>query len=127
MSRPRAGSTAVLVPGPFGTLRLFQRRGPGRLQPTYIIHGPLELRSCLSQLPWPRTAILCDARYRDLVANTILDLAELFVVPAHWLRDLDPWDLSERANRAAALVAAHRQRPIQHILGGAQLDLLIPF
>ena len=40
---------------------------------------------------------------------------------------LSTWDVAERADRAGALVTAHRQRPIEHLLGGRQLELLLPF
>jgi len=72
------------------------------------------------------TVILCDARYRDAVAGAVLSAADLYIVPAASLRGIEPWDTAPRAERAAALVTAHRQRPIEHLLSHRQLELLFP-
>lgn len=128
MKRTALGSTVVLVPGVIGGLQLFQRAAHGGpLRHLYTLVDPLELSSCVNQLAAPRTVILCDARFRDVVATAVLRVAELYVVPATWLRGIETWDTEQRAERAAALVTAHRQRPIEHLLGGRQLDLLLPF
>ena len=127
MRRTPPGSTAVLVAGVLGGLKLFQRRAPGPFHEGCTVSDPCELRTCLDTLPGPRTVILCDGRHRELVASTVLSIADLYVVPAAWFRDIHPWDVAERADRAGALVTAHRQRPIEHLLGGRQLELLLPF
>ena len=72
------------------------------------------------------TVILCDARYRDAVAGAVLSAADLYIVPAASLRGIEPWDTAPRAERAADLVTAHRQRPIEHLLSHRQLELLFP-
>jgi hypothetical protein len=130
MRRPSVGSTVVLVPGAFGGLILFQRPAHGGpLRHLFTLVDPLELSSCVNELPAPRTVILCDARYRDAVAGAVLSAADLYIVPAAWLRGIEPWDTeqrAERAERAAALVTAHRQRPIEHLLGHRQFELLFP-
>ena len=59
-------------------------------------------------------------------AGAVLSAADLYIVPAAWLRGIEPWDTAPRAERAAALVTAHRQRPIEHLLGHRQLELLFP-
>ena len=128
MRRPSVGSTVVLVPGPFGGLMLFQRPAhEGPLRHLYTLVDPLELSSCVRELTAPRTVILCDARYRYAVAGAVLSVADLYVVPATWLRGIEGWDTAPRAERAAALVTVCRRRPIQHLLGRRELELLFPF
>lgn len=128
MSNAAAGSTVVLVPGVLGGLKLFQRAPHGGpLRHLCTVVEPLELSSCVHQLEAPRSVVLCDARYRDVVAAAVLRIADLYVVPALWLRDIEQWDTEQRAERAAALVTAHRKRPIEHVIGGRQLEMLLPF
>jgi hypothetical protein len=56
----------------------------------------------------------------------VLSAADLCVVPAAWLRGIEPWDTEQRAEGTAVLVTAHRRRPIEHLLGHRQLELPVP-
>ena len=114
----------ILVPGPLGVLQAFLRRFSG-----VPIHGPTighpdDLLACLRQLRQPRTVVLCGSRNALEVAGTVLDLADLFVVPRPWLRAVHPSDTAQRAALAARLVAAHRKWPIQRFYARDLYDLV---
>jgi hypothetical protein len=93
-------TTAVLVPGPLGALRLFGRRTPGPLRPISTITSPEQLH-------------IGRKRHADALLGHILCHTDLYVVPARWLASVPREDLLARATLAARLVAAHRRRPIE--------------
>ena len=109
-------TTVVIAPGGFGGLHLYWRidRGPLRDGPV-LVHG-YELRSCINDLPGPRTVVLCGRRFANEVSDAVLDVADLFVVPNTWLRHLPAIDPADRAACAARVAAAHARDPVEHRL-----------
>jgi len=106
----------ILVPEYFGGLRLYVRAGRGSLRQGPIAGLPADVRACLLDLPAPRIVILCGQRFADVLADAVLDLADLFVVPNTWLRTLPSIRPGERALHAARLAIAHARAPIEHRL-----------
>jgi len=110
-------TTVILAPEYFGGLRLYWRPDRGALRHGPILVHPDELRAALNELPGPATVVLCGRRFADQVADAILDLADLFVVPNTWLRNLPARDPVDRALHGARIAAAHARAPVEHRLG----------
>lgn len=107
----QAGIHHVLVPGPFGGLRLVVRcrRAETRVGP--FIWDDDHLRSLLD--PHCSSVILCGSRYAHAVMRAVHRQADVHVVPMRWLRHI-PRDRPDRlAARAVALLSTHRAAPIQ--------------
>jgi hypothetical protein len=122
--RPEPLSTAVLVPGPLGALEVHVRR-PGRpLEAVATVTDARTLHEALRDLWPPGVAILCGRRHADDVLEHVLEHADLYVVPAHWLAAAPRDDPRARAALAARLVAAHRRHPIERYYCD---DYLAPF
>lgn len=113
----------ILVPGALGGLQAFVRRASGVPTAGPAIARHDDLRAYLRQLPQPRAVVLCGSRNAIEVANTVLDIADLFVVPHPWLRAVHPTDTAARAALAARLVTAHRNRPIEHFCALDKYDI----
>ena len=108
----------VLAPEPwhFGGMRLYQRSAQGLLREGPVVVSPGDIRHWLNGLPAPRAVVLCGRRFADAVAEQVIDLADLYVVPVSWLRHLPRDEPGERAALAARLAAALAREPIEHRL-----------
>lgn len=114
-----AGLTLVLVPGAFGGLLMYQRRGSGPLSSAEPLDGPGALRQAICATGC-RNIILCGSRHVRPVIDAIVGLADVFVVPLPWLRAVPRRNPAARATLAAQLVTAHRARPILQVYGWDQ-------
>ncbi|MBI5367646.1 MAG: hypothetical protein HZA54_11460 [Planctomycetes bacterium] len=110
-------TTIILAPEYFGGLRMYWRTDRGPLRHGPVLVHPFEVRSCLLNLPAPRTVVLCGRRYADQVSLAVLDDADLFIVPNTWLRHLPPFDCEDRAAHGARVAAAHARAPVEHRVG----------
>lgn len=119
----RRTTTAVLLPGPLGTLLLYTRRGPGRLRCAGAVISLEQLGRELRELPQPRTIVLCGRRHLDELAPVVLEEDDLYVVPPHWLADLRREDFDARAALAARLASAQRRGAIECLRAARQLQL----
>jgi hypothetical protein len=106
-------TTCILAPDDQGGLRLYWKCGPGPLRGGACIQRPDDLREPLQELPEPRTVVLCGRRLADSVAEAVLDIADLVVVPNTWLRYLPTRNPAGRAGLAVRLADAHAHGPIE--------------
>ncbi len=106
-------TTCILAPDDHGRLRLYWKSAPGRLRGGSRLDHPADLREPLQELPEPRTVVLCGQRFADNVADAVLDIADLVVVPNTWLRYLPARNPARRAGLAGRLALAHAHRPIE--------------
>jgi len=108
-------------PGQFGGMRVYSRSPQGLLRVGPIVVSPGDIRSRLDALPGPRAVVLCGRRFAREVADAVIDLADLYVVPVSWLRHLPGDEPGERAALAARLAVAHAREPIEHRLSDPDL------
>ena len=120
--------TIVLVPEDLGGLRAYLRKASSPL-----VSGPVfttldDLDKFLFYIrPAPRL-ILCGSRYADGVSRITKYKADLFIVPAQWLRNMPPHEPLLRAAYAVQLVTAHRSSPIDcRLAWNSRDDDDIPF
>lgn len=120
-SGARRMATALLLPGPLGTLRLYTRRGSGRLRCVGAITSLSQLARHLAELPPPRRIVLCGRRHLADIAPAVLSGDDLHLVPLHWLAHLPRQDGHARAALAAHLVSAVQRGPIERLCAHPQL------
>jgi hypothetical protein len=102
------------MPGQFGGMRLYSRSTHGQVLEGPVVVSAGDVRHWLNELPEPRAVVLCGRRAVDAVADAVIDIADLYVVPVSWLRHLPREEPGERALLAARLAAAHAREPIEH-------------
>lgn len=119
---PERSSLVILVPAPLGGFRCFNfLRG---LDDGFLVAEPNRLRHHLAWLPAPRIVVLCGRNHRKQIRDAVLDRAELYVLPATWLRSIPATAPRARAALAARLVTAHVRHPIEHFCAE---ELSFPF
>ena len=104
---------AVLIPCPLGYC-LWVQWPRQRLRACSSIVHPLDLRDTVCSLGDPLTVVLVGRRRADAVSDTVLDAAELVIVPDPWLRRVPRGALSARAELAVRVAAAHRAGQVEH-------------
>lgn len=103
---------AVLVAD--GTALRAYVRQPGRdVREAGWLHHPALLHAWLGSTH-VHTVVLVDGPDAEWYFDTILERADLVVVPPLWLRHLPRRDARARARLAARLALHHRARPLQH-------------
>lgn len=106
---------AVIIPASAG-FHLFIWWPRDRLRcSTSVIH-PADLREALMPLGYPLFVLLVSTRDPDLVADQIIDFADLIAIPTAWLRREPKRDLHARALVASRIAGAQRQGPVHHYL-----------
>ncbi len=106
---------AVLIPAPIG-FHLFIRWPRDRLRRSTSVVLPSDLDDVLRALGDPLMIVLLGTRHIDLVADQVLDFADLIAIPQAWLRRVPKRDLLARARVASHIAAAHRKGPVHHYL-----------
>jgi len=122
--KPRRTATAhVLVPGPFGGLVLFHRRGSSPIYGGTVVADAGHLRALIQKTRGYSFVVLCGSRYLEPVVRAVDNLADVYLVPLHWLRGI-PRDQPElMAGTATTLVTAHHRGPIRPIYRWHQPEL----
>jgi hypothetical protein len=108
-------TVAVLLPTSLGYC-LFIRWPRQRLRACSEILHPSDLRDAIHSLGEPLTVVLIGRRHADAVAEAVLDVAELVVVPEQWLRRVPRTAMSTRADLAVRIANAHRAAQVEHRL-----------
>ncbi len=101
------------VPEHFGGLRLYFRSAQGLVSQGPVVLSPGDVRHWLDGMPAPKAVVLCGRRFADAIADCVIDLADLYIVPVAWLRHLSCDEPGERALLAAKLANAHAREPIE--------------
>ncbi len=107
---------AILFPSPVG-FHLFVRWPRDRLRRCSTLVDPSDLAEVLGPLGHPLVVGLVGTRHTELVADQVLDFADLVAIPASWLRRVPRRDLRRRATVAARILTAHRADPLRDFLG----------
>ncbi len=107
---------AILFPSPLG-FHLFVRWPRDRLRRCSTLIDPSDLAEVLGPLGHPLVVGLVGTRHAELVADQVLDFADLVAIPASWLRRVPRTDLRQRATVAAQVLTAHRAAPLRDYLG----------
>ena len=105
----------VIIPAPAG-FHLFIRWPRDRLRRSTSVVHPADLREALMPLGYPLVVVLVGTRDLDMVADQILDFADLIAIPTAWLRRVPRRDLQARALVASRIAGAQRQGPVHHYL-----------
>ena len=103
----------ILVPGPFGGLRLVVRQGPGAVRVGPFVIDGAHLRDLLHS-PCAGV-ILCGSRHADRVVRAVHRRADVHIVPMRWFRRIPRDQPARMADRAVGLLAIHQTAPIQTI------------
>ncbi len=114
LGRRRPRTTFILVPGPFGALHLFERRGSAAPRSRLVLTDAEQLRRVLKAALPLGPLVTCGSRHLEPVVHAAADLTDVYLVPLHWLRSTRD-DLQHVATLASRLVNAHRHRPIEII------------
>lgn len=104
----------VLLPCPLGFC-LFVRWPRQRLRSCSEILHPVDVGEAVGSLGDPVTTVLVGRRHADMIADAILDVSGLVVVPDVWLRGLPPHALSRRAEVALRAATAHLAGSVRHL------------
>ncbi len=107
---------AILFPSPLG-FHLFVRWPRDRLRRCSTLVDPSDVAGVLGPLGHPLVVVLVGTRHTELVADQVLDFADLVAIPASWLRRVPRSDLRQRATVAARIVTAHRADPLRDYFG----------
>jgi hypothetical protein len=105
----------VLIPSPLGFC-LFVRWPRQRLRTSSAILHPADLRGAVASVGDPVTAVLVGRRATAVVAEAILPIGGLVIVPEAWLRGVPAHALSRRAAIALSVASAYRAGPVEHHL-----------
>jgi hypothetical protein len=118
---------AVLVPCCLG-FHLFVRWPRDRLRRSSTVVHPSNLGDVLRPLGDPLLVGLVGTRHMDLVADQVLDFADLVAVPGSWLRRVPKNDIRQRATVAARVLTAHTAEPLRHYCGRPSINQMeFPF
>ena len=106
---------AILLPAPIG-FHLFIRWPRDRLRRSSTLVQACDLADVLRSTGHPLVVGLVGTRHAEVVAEEVLDFAELVSIPEAWLRRVPRGDVRARAEAAARIVSAHRKGPVLHYL-----------
>jgi len=106
---------AVLIPAPTG-FHLFIRWPRDRLRRSTSVVHPADLRDALRPLGYPLVVVLLGTRQVDMVADQVLDFADLIAIPRAWVRRVPQRDLRASALVASRIASAQRKAPVHHYL-----------
>ncbi len=112
---------AVLVPCCLG-FHLFVRWPRDRLRRCSTLVHSSDLADVLRPLGDPLLVGLVGTGSTDLVANEVLEFADLIAIPGPWLRRVPKSDVRQRATVAARILTAHRADPLRDYHGRPSLD-----
>ena len=118
---------AILLPGPV-CFHLFVRWPRDRVRRCSVLVHPSDLRQAVGALDAPLLVGLVGTRHMEVVADAVLDVADLVAIPEAWVRQVPRGDLHRRAEVASRIVAAHRADPLRHYHGReASKPSVLPF
>jgi hypothetical protein len=106
-------TTAILIPCPLGYC-LWVQWPHQRLRASTTIIDPADLRDVVRSLGDPVTVVLLGRKRAESVADAVLDVADLVIVPESWTRRVPRSALTARAELAARVAAAHRVATVEH-------------
>jgi len=105
----------VLIPCQLG-FHLFIRWPRDRLRRSTSLVHPADLRDALMPLGYPLVVVLLGTRQEDMVADQVLEFADLIAIPLTWVRSVPKYDLFARARAASRIASAQRKGPVHHYM-----------
>lgn len=96
----------ILLPSPLGFC-LFVRWPRQRLRACSALLHPSDLRGAVGSLGGPLTTVLIGRRHADVVADAVLPVGGLVVVPDVWMRGVPTHAFTRRAEVALRAATAH--------------------